>query len=75
MFISELFSPTPDGYRTEQDDDSVKKLTSTRKTRLTLSQIGKLRIMNDLRKVEHLQKIKSLSTQYTAPAAAAMPGM
>jgi len=74
MFITELFSPTPDGYRSEEDDNSVIKMTDQRKSRLTLSQIGRLRQMNDLRKFEHQKKIGTLSTQYK-PVAAAEPGM
>ena len=77
MYISELFlleeqsdviEPTPPGYASEEDDQSTLKLSDMRKTRLTLAQINKLRILNDIRTVEHSQKIKSLAAQYKAPA-------
>ena len=74
MYITDLFEesdtiePTPDGYATEKDDQSILKLSDMRKTRLTLGQLNKLRMMNDIRKLEHDQKIKSLSTQYLPPA-------
>ena len=75
MFITELFEdedstiePTPPGYATEKDDQSTLKLSDMRKTRLTLAQINKLRMLNDIRTVEHSQKIKSLAAQYKAPA-------
>ena len=81
MFISELFmiaemesssdvvEPTPAGYGSEKEDGSTLKLSDMRKTRLTLAQINKLRMLNDIRTVEHSQKVKSLAAQYKAPAA------
>jgi len=79
MFISELLRETsndtivqtPTGYSTESDDQSVLKLSDMRKTRLTLGQLNKLRVLNDIRRVEHEQKIKTLSTQYKPPTEAA----
>jgi hypothetical protein len=75
MFIAELFEPTPDGYRNEKEDNSVQKLSDVRKTRLSLSQINRLRIMNDIRKYEHEQKMNSISKQYKPAEAAAAPGI
>lgn len=70
MFITELFDlKNNPGYRTEKEDDSVQKMSDTRKSRLTLAQIKRLRIMNDLRKFEHQKKVEGLSKQYQ-PAAA-----
>jgi hypothetical protein len=73
MFISDLFEndsieALPKGYGSEEDDQSILKLSDMRKTRLTLSQLNKLRILNDIRKLEHEQDIKKVSTQYK-PAA------
>lgn len=73
MQVLELFNPTPDGYRTEKEDNSVLKLDDTRKTRLTLDRLNRLRIMNDTRKLEHEKKLEKVSTQYKPPAAA--PGL
>ena len=71
MQVNELFEPTPAGYRSEEDDNSVLKADDTRKTRLTLSRLNKLRMMNDVRKLEHEQKLEKVATQYKIPAAAA----
>lgn len=75
MFISELFEPTPDGYRTEKDDSTVMKLSDVRKTRLSLAQINRLRVMNDVRKFEHEKKLSSVSKQYKPAEAEAAPGI
>jgi hypothetical protein len=79
MFLSEFFiaenngtdviQPTPTGYATEKDDQSILTLADLRKTRLTLGQLNKLRQMNDIKSIEHEQKLKKLSMQYKAPAA------
>ena len=66
------------GHRTEKDDQSTIKLADTRKTpRLTLAQINKLRIANDVRKFEHEKKLTAINKQYAAaaPAEAAPAGV
>jgi hypothetical protein len=68
MFINEIFQPAPVGYQTEKDDDTSFKLSDTRKTRLSLEQINRLRVMNDVRKFEHEKKIDSITKQYAPPA-------
>ena len=74
MNLMELYSPTPKGYYSEKDDNTAIKSTDTRKTRLTLDKINKLRAMNDTRKLEHEQKLETVSMQYK-PAAAAETGL
>jgi hypothetical protein len=77
MFITELYNlKSAEGFRTEKDDESVQKLSDVRKSRLTLAQIKRLRIMNDLRKFEHQKEIEDVAKQYR-PAAepGAMPGI
>lgn len=76
MLLTELYDDQlPPGYGTEKDDNSVLKLSDTRKTRLTLAQLNKLRMAHDIRKFEHEGKLKQLKTQYSpAPEAGAMPG-
>ena len=71
MNILEIFEPTPPSYATEKDDNSAGKLSDLRKTKLTLKQLNRLRIMNDVRKLEHEQKLDSVRNQYKAPAAEA----
>jgi hypothetical protein len=75
MIISEIFKPMPDGYSTEKDDNSVLKLSDVRKTRLSLAQINRLRVMNDVRKFEHEQKLTTISKQYKPPEEPAAPGL
>ncbi len=74
MNLLEIFEPTPAGYSTEKDDNTVVKLRDLRKTKLTLKQLNRLRIMNDIRKLEHEKKIEAVQTQYKAPPAE-QPGM
>lgn len=77
MFITELYNlKDKEGYRTEKNDNSVQKLSDTRKSRLTLAQIKRLRIMNDLRKFEHQKEVEDISKQYRPAApAGGLPGM
>jgi len=70
MQLLELYNEIPDGYRSEKDDNSVIKINDTRKTRLTLDRLNKLRIMNDTRKLEHEKKLEKVSTQYKSAAEA-----
>jgi hypothetical protein len=73
MNLLEMFNDTPE-YRTEKDDNTTLKLSDVRKTQLTLTQLNRLRIMNDVRKLEHEQDLEKVRTQYKAPAAEpAMP--
>jgi hypothetical protein len=74
MQLLELYNKIPDGYRNEKDDNSVIKTKDTRKTRLTLDRLNKLRIMNDTRKLEHEKKLEKVSTQYK-PVATAQTGL
>lgn len=65
MFLTEFFQTTVKSqYSTEKDDNSVQRLSDTRKSRLTLAQIKRLRIMNDMRKFEHQKEVEGLSKQY-----------
>lgn len=71
MNLMEILEPTPGGYRSEKEDNTSLKSTDTRKLRLTLDRLNKLRKMNDTRKLEHELKLQKLSDQYKPPAAAA----
>lgn len=50
------------------EDHTHLGIKQTRKTRLTLAHINKLRLMNELRAVEKQQDIKRVRKQYAAPA-------
>lgn len=67
MNLLEIFEPAPTGYYDEKDDNTVPKLSDLRKTKLTLKQLNRLRIMNDVRKLEHEKKIDAVQHQYKAP--------
>ena len=71
MNLLEIFEPMPAGYQTEKDDHTAVKLSDLRKTKLTLKQLNRLRIMNDVRKLEHEKKIEAVQVQYKAPPAEA----
>jgi hypothetical protein len=64
MFIADIFEDIPEPYRDEKQDNSAKKMGELRKSRLTLAQIKRLRMMNDLKKYEEQKKVESLSKQY-----------
>jgi hypothetical protein len=81
MFIVEMFPATSrdaddadtsrkdTDYRFSPGEDNTKlKISDTRKTRLTLGHINKLRLMNELRAIEKQQDIKRVRKQYAAPA-------
>jgi hypothetical protein len=74
MNVFELFDPAPAGSRTEKDDNTVMKLSDLRKTRLSLEQINRMRIMNDVRKLEHEEKLKKVNKQYKTAGADAGGG-
>ena len=76
MIINELYEPVPAAFRSEKEDNTALKKDDTRKTRLTLDRLNRLRIMNDARKLEHEQKLEKVSNQYKMPAAApGAPGL
>ena len=65
--IFEFFEPTVPGYQNPSQDHSTLKLADSRKTRLTLAQINRLRTMNDVRKFEHEKHLEKVSKQYKLP--------
>jgi hypothetical protein len=75
MFISEIFEPAQPGLYTAKDDNSVLKMSDTRKTRLTLAQLNRLRMMNDVLKFEHEKQLERVSKQYKPPVDASAMGM
>ena len=72
MILNELYSREPNAYQDLSDDNSQPKIDQLRKTRLTLAQIRKLRLMNDARKIETKEKLKYIKLQYAPPAEPAM---
>lgn len=64
MILNELYDKQP-GYQDENDDHSKARIGDLRKTKLTLKQLNKLRIMNDVRTYEQTQKAKRIQRQYS----------
>jgi hypothetical protein len=73
MFIIELFDKAPEGHYSEKDDQSVLKMDDSRKTRITLAHLNKMRQSHDVRKVEHEKKLEAIATQYQPAPEAAGP--
>ena len=70
MNLFEIYSREPEAYQDLNQDNSQPELHNTRKTRLTLRQINKLRQLNDIRSVEYKEKLKLIKQQYAPPPAA-----
>ena len=64
MNLFELFDKSVPGYHDLEDDQSQITKYEPRKTRLTLKQINKIRLMNDVRNYERKQKLKAIQDQY-----------
>lgn len=75
MNLFEMFNEAPEGYRSEQDDNTPLKLSDLRKTKLTLKQLNRLRIMNDVRRLEHEKKLEQVQKQYAQPVETEVGGM
>jgi hypothetical protein len=67
MKLFEFYEDPVPGYENPSEDNTSLKLDDSRKTRLTLAQINRLRMMNDVKKVEHEQHLKKVSKQYKPP--------
>lgn len=70
MILNELYERSPEAYQDLSQDNSQPRLQNTRKTRLTLRQLNKLRQMNDVRNYEYQEKLKLVRQQYAPPPAA-----
>lgn len=73
MIITELFNLPKKGYQSDKEDNTPMKLGDLRKTRLTLADLNRMRMANDVRKVEHESKLENITKQYKPPAAAPGP--
>jgi hypothetical protein len=68
MKLFEMFEPAIEGYQDVASDNSKPKWKESRKTKLTLRQIRKLRKMNDVRNYEKSNYLKKIHAQYSQPA-------
>ena len=69
MKLFEMFEPAIEGYQDVEADNSKPKWKESRKTKLTLRQIRKLRKMNDVRNYEKASYLKKIHAQYSQPKA------
>lgn len=65
----EMFDAPINGYQDVESDNSKPRWRESRKTKLTLKQIRKLRKMMDVRNFEKQQYLKKVHEQYGAAAA------
>jgi hypothetical protein len=68
MKLFEMFDPAVQGYQDQASDNSKVQWKETRKSKLTLRQLRKLRKMLDVRNYERAQNLKKVRKQYEPPA-------
>lgn len=69
MILNEMFDPPINGYQDVNKDNSKPVWKTSRKTKLTLKQLRKLRRMLDVRAYEKKQVLKKVQKQYGAKPA------
>lgn len=74
MLLSEVFDPPISGLQDVNTDNSKPVYKTSRKTKLTLGQIRKLRRMLDVRSFEKKQYLERVRKQYGAKPEAGAPG-
>ena len=70
MKLFEMYDAPVQGYQDISADNSKPQWQQSRKTKLTLAQIRKLRKMNDVRNFEKKKYLKKVHEQYGTPAGA-----
>lgn len=76
MKLLEMFDPPISGYQDTANDNSRPVWRTSRKTKLTLRQIRKLRKMLDVRNYEKKEYLKKVREQYsTANAGSEQPNL
>ena len=71
MLVTDLFEKAPgtnNPLQNPKEDGSRAELTDTRKTRLSLEQINRLRKLNDVKISEYHENIKKVKQQFQPPA-------
>lgn len=72
MILNEIYDQEQAAYQDTANDNSQTTLKDLRKTRLTLRQIHRLRVINDAKTVEYSKKLKLVRLQYAPPAEPAL---
>jgi hypothetical protein len=73
MLLLEFYDKVPTNYQDVEADNSQARWLESRKTRLTLSAINKIRRMNEVSAYERAKNLKKIRQQYSPPAAG--PGL
>lgn len=73
MILNEMFDPPVNGYQDVDNDNSKPVWRTSRKTKLTLKQLRKLRKMLDVRNYEKTLTLKKVREQYGAKPEAEQP--
>lgn len=68
MILNELFEKPVPEFQDQSQDSTTLKYEDSRKTRLTLGQLNRLRKMNDMRSLEHEQEMSFVRKMYAPPA-------
>lgn len=68
MKLFEMFNPAVPGYQDTEADNSKPRWKESRKTKLTLRQIRKLRKMFDVRNFERAKTLEKVRKQYKPEA-------
>lgn len=67
--LHEMFSTIPAEFESPEDDNTILKgLKDMRKSKITLAQLNKIRVMNDLRTYEKEKELEGIQAQYGATA-------
>jgi hypothetical protein len=76
MKLTEMFDPPISGYQEVAQDNSKPTWKASRKTKLTLKQLNKLRRMLDVRAYERKLHLKKVKKQYgSKPDEGAAPAL
>ena len=69
MILREFFETAPSGVQDLADDHSQPRWGESRKTKLTLGMINKIRRMQEVQAYERAADLKKIRKQYQPPAA------
>jgi hypothetical protein len=69
MYLTEFYNPAPQGWQDVEDDKSQPEWGESRKTKLTLGMISKIRKMNEVQSYERAIDLKNIRKQYGTPPA------
>lgn len=75
MILREFFEAAPDGWQDVQDDHSQPEWGESRKTKLLLREINKLRRMQEVQAFERAKYLKKIRKQYAPPTEGAAPSL